>query len=50
VLRKKSGLEVTDRIKLWLPDDDLIAHFADRIAAETLAVELELGDLRLEKA
>jgi len=40
---------VTDRIKLWLPDEELIARFADRIAAETLAVEVAFGELRLEK-
>jgi isoleucyl-tRNA synthetase len=50
VLRRESGLEITDRIKLWLPDEDLIAVFRDRIAAETLAVALEPGELRLEKA
>jgi isoleucyl-tRNA synthetase len=50
VLRKESGLAVTDRIKLWLPDEDLIACFSDRIAAETLAVEVAFGELRLEKA
>jgi isoleucyl-tRNA synthetase len=50
VLRKDSGLEVTDRIKLWLPDEDLVARYADRIAAETLAVDLAVGELRLEKA
>ena len=50
VLRKDSGLEVTDRIRLWLPDAELAA-FADRIAAETLADAIEAGtELRLEKA
>ena len=49
VLRKESGLDVTDRIKLWLPDEELVARYADRIAAETLAVEVALGELRLEK-
>jgi isoleucyl-tRNA synthetase len=49
VLRKDSGLEVTDRIRLWLPDADLVGRFGDRIAAETLAVSVETGDLRLEK-
>jgi isoleucyl-tRNA synthetase len=49
VLRKDSGLELTDRIRLWLPDGDLVERFADRIAAETLAVAVETGDLRLEK-
>jgi hypothetical protein len=50
VLRKESGLEITDRIKLWLPDADLVDGFADRIKAETLAVQLEVGNLRVEKA
>ena len=49
VLRKESGLDVTDRIKLWLPDEDLVSRFGDRLAAETLAVEVALGELRLEK-
>jgi isoleucyl-tRNA synthetase len=49
VLRKESGLEVTDRIRLWLPDVDLVERFADRVKAETLASELTVGELRLEK-
>ena len=49
VLRKESGLEVTDRIRLWLPDEDLFAAFGERIKADTLAESLETGDLRLEK-
>jgi isoleucyl-tRNA synthetase len=49
-LRKDSGLEITDRIRLWIPDADLLP-FADRIAEETLAVSVEAGpELRLEKA
>jgi isoleucyl-tRNA synthetase len=48
-LRKSSGLEVTDRIRLWIPDDELL-RFADRIAAETLAVSVEAGELRLERS
>jgi len=48
VLRKESGLEVTDRIRLWIPDEDLLSAYAERIKSETLAVELELGELRLE--
>jgi isoleucyl-tRNA synthetase len=51
-LRKESGLEITDRIRLWIPqaDTDLLP-FADRIAEETLAVSVEPGsELRLEKA
>jgi isoleucyl-tRNA synthetase len=48
--RKELGLEITDRIRLWIPDADLL-EFADRIAEETLAVSVELGpELRLEKA
>jgi isoleucyl-tRNA synthetase len=50
LLRKESGLEITDRIRLWIPNERLLA-FRDRIAEETLAVGVELGDeLRLEKA
>jgi isoleucyl-tRNA synthetase len=49
VLRKESGLEVVDRIRLWLPDADLVDRYRDRIAAETLAVSVETGDLRIEK-
>jgi isoleucyl-tRNA synthetase len=50
VLRKRSGLEITDRINLWIPDDALIERYRDRLAAETLAVTVELGELRIEKA
>jgi len=46
----ESGLEITDRIRLSIPDPELL-RFADHIAAETLAVSLESGsELRLEKA
>ena len=49
-LRKDSGLEVTDRIRVWVPDEELLV-FSERIAAETLAVEVAAGfELRLEKA
>jgi isoleucyl-tRNA synthetase len=49
-MRKDAGLEITDRIRLWIPDEDLLV-FADRIEQETLAVSVELGpELRLEKA
>jgi isoleucyl-tRNA synthetase len=48
-LRKSSGLEVTDRIRLWIPHEELL-RFADRIAAETLALSVEAGALRLERA
>jgi isoleucyl-tRNA synthetase len=50
VLRKRSGLEITDRINLWIPDDALIERYRDRLAAETLAVAVERGELRIEKA
>ena len=50
VLRRESGLEITDRIRLWLPDADLLERYGGRIASETLAVAVERGDLRLEKA
>jgi isoleucyl-tRNA synthetase len=49
VLRKESGLEITDRIRLWIPDADLVERYRERIEQETLAVSLEVGDLRLEK-
>jgi len=48
--RKELGLEIVDRIRLWIPDEALVP-FADRIAEETLAVSFELGpELRIEKA
>jgi isoleucyl-tRNA synthetase len=49
VLRKETGLEITDRIKLWIPDEDLLDRYADRLAAETLAVSVDPGELRIEK-
>jgi len=50
VRRKEMGLEITDRIRLWIPDEELL-RFADHIAEETLAVSVELGpELGLEKA
>ncbi len=49
VLRKESGLEVTDRIRLWIPDERLLA-FSERVARETLALAVEPGpELRLER-
>jgi isoleucyl-tRNA synthetase len=50
VLRRETGLEITDRIRLWVPDEDLLEQYADRLAAETLAVSVEPGELRIEKA
>jgi isoleucyl-tRNA synthetase len=49
VLRKESGLELTDRIRLWLPDAELVERFGERLAAETLAVSVAVGDLRVER-
>jgi isoleucyl-tRNA synthetase len=50
VMRKEAGLELTDRIHLWIPDEDLLP-FADRIKQETLAVSVEHGpELKLEQA
>ncbi len=50
VMRKEAGLAITDRIRLWIPDADLLT-FASRIAEETLAVSVERGpELRLERA
>jgi isoleucyl-tRNA synthetase len=50
VLRKETGLEITDRIRLWIAAEDLL-RFAEHIAEETLAVSVELGpELRLERA
>jgi isoleucyl-tRNA synthetase len=48
-LRKSSGLAVTDRIRLWLPDAEIVETYADRLQDETLAVSVEVGELRLEK-
>ena len=48
-MRRESGLELTDRIRLSIPDEDLLAY-ADRIKEDTLAVSVEAGELRLEKA
>jgi isoleucyl-tRNA synthetase len=51
-LRKELGLQVEDRIHLWLDpgEDALLGRALDRhrdlIAAETLATEIELGGLR----
>ena len=50
VLRKETGLQITDRIKLWIPDAELLERYADRLASETLAVSVEPGELRIEKA
>jgi isoleucyl-tRNA synthetase len=50
VARKEAGLEITDRIRLRLPDEDVVAAHGELVMAETLAVELEPGELRLEKA
>ena len=49
VLRKDSGLDVTDRIRLLVPDEEVVRVHGDRLAAETLAVSVEVGELGLEK-
>src|SRR5690606_3435903 len=47
-LRKESGLEVSDRIRLWVAGDepipDVVAEYGGRIAEETLARELHVGE------
>ena len=48
-MRKDSGLELTDRIRLWLPDAELVERFGERLAADTLAVSVAVGDLRVER-
>jgi isoleucyl-tRNA synthetase len=48
-MRRESGLDLTDRIHLWIPDADLLAY-TDRIQEETLALSVGSGELRLEKA
>ncbi len=51
-LRKDTGLEISDRIRLWLTsgDADLMVD-AERIGAEMLAIAVDVGDgeLRIEK-
>jgi isoleucyl-tRNA synthetase len=49
VLRKERGLELTDRIRLQVPDADLIERYRDRLMQETLAVALSEGELQIEK-
>ena len=46
----ETGLQITDRIKLWIPDQELRNRYSDRLASETLAVSIEPGELRIEKA
>jgi len=48
-MRREAGLELTDRIRVWIPDEDLLAY-EDRIKEDTLAVSVEPGELRIEKA
>jgi isoleucyl-tRNA synthetase len=48
-MRREAGLELTDRIRVWIPDEDLLPY-ADRIKEETLALSVESGALRLERA
>jgi len=50
VLRRETGLALTDRIRLWVPDEDLVERYSEILAGETLAVSVEPGELRIEKA
>ncbi len=50
VLRRETGLQLTDRIRLRVPDAELVERYGERIAAETLATSVEVGELRIEKA
>jgi isoleucyl-tRNA synthetase len=50
LLRKEVGLDVTDRIKLRVPDGEVVRVHGERLAAETLAVSVEVGELAVEKA
>ncbi len=43
-LRKASGLEITDRIILTLPEDSELMRHEDWIKEETLALRIEVGD------
>jgi isoleucyl-tRNA synthetase len=50
-LRKDSGLEITDRIVVTLPDDGALLEHAEWIKAETLAIRIESGpELAIQKA
>ncbi len=45
VLRKERGLAISDRIELRIPRQDAdLLQYSDRIAAETLATGIEVGD------
>ena len=50
VMRREAGLELSDRIRLWIPDEEVVMTYRDRLAGETLAVAVEQGPLRLERA
>ncbi|MDQ7030488.1 MAG: DUF5915 domain-containing protein [Ardenticatenia bacterium] len=45
-LRKEAGLELTDRIEVWLSGvpDNVLAEHADYLKQEALAVRLEVGE------
>ncbi len=49
LLRKEVGLDVTDRIKLRVPDAEVVNVYGERLAAETLAVSVDVGELSVEK-
>ena len=50
-LRKDSGLDITDRISIYIPDNDqnvkCIAMFKDMIASATLATEMNISGTEL---
>ena len=51
--RKEAGLDLTDRIRLTIPDSDVaLVEHSDWIARETLAVSVEAAgpEIRIEKA
>ena len=48
-MRKAAGLEVSDRIRLWIAGSEAVLsaarHHSGYIAAETLAIEIRLDEL-----
>ena len=50
VLRKEPGLEITDRIRLWIPDDDLIERYRrPHQGRRRSRSRSQPGELRIEK-
>jgi hypothetical protein len=45
-MRKEAGLELTDRIRVTLPESDAdLLQYADWIKEEVLATEIRTGDI-----